>query len=327
MNVVKINSRTHDDLLVLKLMISDVCNYKCWYCFPGNNAGEKRWPDNTDILKTNLTHLIDYYKNNAGKKKIRLHIIGGEPTLWPEIGGFAKYFTEKFNCKISMSTNASRTLRWWNEFGNYFHDVIISCHHQEIDVDHVKQVGDILYEKNVLIRGYVMMDPSNWDKCVDIVEQLKTSRYRWNIHVGEVVDSKLMPLTSKQKEYFQNPVKRSPNFFYNLRTLNYHNKTKNPLVIFENNKSKVVHKNWLLLNRIMNFEGWSCNIGIDNIYIDKFGKITGSCNNLLYNLDYYYNIYDDNFVKNFKPEIKATVCQQKICSSCIDEINLTKSSF
>jgi MoaA/NifB/PqqE/SkfB family radical SAM enzyme len=327
MNVVKINSQTPDDLLVLKLMISDVCNYKCWYCFPGSNAGEKRWPNNTDLLKTNLSHLIEYYKTNAGKKQIRLHIIGGEPTLWPELGEFAHYFTEKFDCKISMSTNASRTLRWWNEFGSYFHDIILSCHHQEIDVEHVKKVGDLLYEKNVLVRGYVMMDSSNWRKCVDVVEQLKTSKHSWNIHIGEVVDSRLMPLTLEQKEYFKNPVKRKANFFYNLKTLNYHNKTKNPLITFENNKNEVVEKNWLLLNEITHFKGWSCNIGVDNVYIDKFGTVTGSCNNLLYNLNYHYNIYDNNFVEDFNPEIKSTICQQQTCSACIDEVNLKKSKF
>jgi len=324
MNVIKIDSRFPKNLLVLKLMISDVCNYKCWYCFPGSNTGEKRWPNNVTLLKTNLSHLINYYKTELGKDVIRLHIIGGEPTLWPDLGEFAKYFTENFNCKISMSTNASRTLRWWDKYCDYFDDVVLSCHHQDIDVNHVKKVGDLLYKKNISVTGYVMMDPTNWQKCLDIVDDLKTSKHKWNIHVGEVVDNRLMPLTTKQKEYFKNPSKRKASFFYNLRTLNYHNKTKDPVVFFNNNTNKVVQKNWLLLNRIMNFEGWTCNIGIDHVFIDKFGKITGGCNNLLYDLNFYYNIYDEDFVEKFKPKLVPTTCQQKVCSSCSEDINLKK---
>ena len=117
MKIIKIDSNVSKDRLRIELFLSNVCNYKCWYCFPGSNTGTHPWPD-LDLIKENLSHVIEYYKTNLNKKQIYLHIIGGEPTLWKNFGEFVKFFKETHNCLISISTNGSRTLRWWNKYGD-----------------------------------------------------------------------------------------------------------------------------------------------------------------------------------------------------------------
>jgi len=322
MNIIKIDPQTPKDLLVIKLMISNVCNYNCWYCFPGSNEGTHRWPKDTYTLYKNLEHLIEHYKT-IGKTKIRLHIIGGEPTLWPELGSFAKHFKTKYDCSITMSTNASRTVRWWRKYGEYFDDVIISCHHQFVDVEHVKRVADTLYEKHVIVNGMVMMDPSNWDRCVEIVEELKFSKHSWYITCNQVLHYKLS-LTEDQENYLKKSVKRRPSFLYMLLNGNYHNKEKKTKITFAGGKAIFVEKNWLMMNNLFDYRGMQCNVGVDIVFIDKEGRITGSCNNKLYDIEHEFNIYDNNFSKEFNIDIVSTTCNTPMCSACNDELNLFK---
>ena len=42
------------DVLTIELMLGNLCNYKCSYCFPGSNEGDHPWA-NTDTLIKNIT--------------------------------------------------------------------------------------------------------------------------------------------------------------------------------------------------------------------------------------------------------------------------------
>ena len=77
------------DVLRLEFMIGNTCNYSCWYCFEGSHEGTHRWTNDLDQLVANFVHLFDRYKA-IGKRKLELHIVGGEPTLWPQLGEFVE---------------------------------------------------------------------------------------------------------------------------------------------------------------------------------------------------------------------------------------------
>lgn len=322
MKIIKIDPQYKKDLVVIKFMIGNTCNYKCWYCFPGSHEGTHRWPEDLSLIYKNLGHLIDHYKA-AGKTKVRLHILGGEPTLWPDLGNFVRYFKINHGCDITMATNGSRTIRWWEEYGEYFDDVIISCHHERIDISHVMNVADILYDKKVMVQAMVLMDPTHWKKCVSIVDQLLDSKKNWYVTTSEVSHYSLKLLTQDQRNYLKNNVKRSPSLMYRLRHQRYHNSEKDSIITTEEKVLKV-EKNWLLMNKIRDFKGFTCNIGVDIVFIDIYGTITGSCGNHLYNLDYFFNIYDENFVDKFVVDIVPTTCSKDLCSVCNDELNLLK---
>ena len=66
------------NFLRIEYMLGNVCNYKCNYCFPGCNDGNIKWPD-INIVKTNLSHLLDHYVSK-GRNKFELYLVGGEPT-------------------------------------------------------------------------------------------------------------------------------------------------------------------------------------------------------------------------------------------------------
>ena len=320
-DIIKIDSNVANDFLRIELFLSNMCNFKCWYCYPGSNEGTHHWPKLESIVE-NLSYLLDYYKKHAGKKKFLLHIIGGEPTLWKDLGEFVKHFKTTYDCTISISTNGSRTIRWWKEYAEYFDHIMVSCHHEQIDVEHTITVCDLLYDKKVNFTAMVLMDPFAWDKCIGIVEHLKTSKHRWCIDALEVLHSTIK-YTPEQKEYISSSLKRYPNVFWWLKTTKRYKSIKKTTVYFDNSKSKNVPTNWLTLNKFNHFFGWECNIGVDTFFINKIGHLTGACGQLLYGQDFYYNIFDKDFSEKFKPKIQPVICSKTDCL-CQPEVNTSK---
>lgn len=321
--LIRIESNIPSEILRIELFLSNVCNYNCWYCFPGYHEGDSLWPKFETIVDS-LSHIINHYKIFLNKTKINLHIIGGEPTLWKDFGKFVKYFKEFHNCIISMSSNGSRTLRWWNDYGHYVDHVMLSCHNERVDADHIKCVADLLYTKNVTVNGMVLMDPLNWNKCMEIVHSLKNSKYFWPITCLEVHNN-ISNYTQEQKDFLKKPVKRYPEINYWLRCEKL--PRVKPTIYFNDGTSKTVEKNWLSLNKQNYFTGWECNIGVDTFFIDKNGNVRGGCGEPLYNLDYKFNIYDIDFVDKFKPRAIPTVCKKVGVCDCQPETNTRKQSL
>lgn len=321
--LIKVESNLPGDYLRIELFLSNVCNYSCSYCSPEYYSGTHRWP-NLEQVKENLGYIIDYYMNNSKKRKVCLFIIGGEPTLWPEFEKFVKYFKEEYHCIISMSTNGSRTTRWWQEHGDNFDDIVLSCHHERVDTTHAAHVADILYEKGKWVNALVLMDPAVWDKCVGIVEDLKKkSQHRWPITVRELVGVGAV-YTEEQRKYLETDLKRMPYpwYFFTAKKTEY----KKPTVTFSDNTTKTVPLHWILGEQLNKFNGWSCNIGVDTFFIDKDGNIKGACGEFLYQNTAHYNLYDPDFKNIFKPNIQATVCNKTECI-CQPEINTRKSKI
>ena len=319
--LIKVESNLPGDYLRIELFLSNVCNYTCRYCSPEYYSGTHRWPK-LDQVKENLGHIIDYYRTHTQKRNVCLFIIGGEPTLWPEFDKFIEYFKTTYNCIISTSTNGSRTLRWWQQHGEHLDDVILSCHHEQVDPQHIAEVADILYKKGKWVNALVLMDPLEWDKCINIVAELKKhSKYRWPITVRELVGVNAN-YTEEQRQYLKSDLKRIPWMWYYMSA----KKTayKKPTVTFSNRSTKTVPLNWILGNSLNKFKGWECNIGIDTFFIDKDGDIRGACGQQLYQLDNKINIYDADFKEKFSPEIKPVICASNECV-CQPEINTRKT--
>lgn len=317
MELIKINSNWKSTDLRIEFVLGNLCNWKCWYCFPGSNEGTHRFPD-FDVTVKHLLHLVRYYKQ-AGKKRVFLHIIGGEPTLWPKLGEFAEIFSKE-GCVISISTNGSRTLRWWKEYGKYFSKVILSCHHADMDVSHNIEVADILYESKCIVDASVLMDPFAWDKCVNIVNELRNSRHRWPIIASGVLHETIH-YTPDQTKYLEGFIKRIPNLWHYFK--NNKHPSDNITAFFSNGKRESVKPNWIVLQKLNKFKGWVCNLGVDSIAISKSGEITGSCDETLYNATLRYNLYQNDFIEKFNPKIQPVICTKDSCW-CQPEVNLKK---
>lgn len=317
------------DILNVVYMVSNVCNFKCNYCFDGSNEGTHRFKEDWNNVADNLIHLLDYYKQHSIKKKFEISLLGGEPTLWKNLPEFCEKLKLKHNVSIMIVSNGSRTVEWWEKNSVNFDQVILSFHIQETNIDHFIKIADTLYEKNVVVTGLVMMDPDRWDDCINAIAKLKTSNNKWAINLQslESTSKRSVSYTTEQIDFIkENSLIRRGHWFYLLKNIfkSYYYQ-KEPVATFAKGEKRKLSSNEIMLNEWNQFEGWQCNIGLDCIFIGLDGVISGTCGQLLYGETQNYNLYDSEFKSKFSPIIKPAICQQQCCL-CVSEANLTKET-
>lgn len=306
--IIEIKSDKKSNHLRIEYMVGNYCNFKCWYCDPYANAGTHRWFDDTDLLLDNFKHLFNYYISR-GKTNFELNYVGGEPSLWPNIGVFSKKIKEEFDCLITITTNGSRTLRWWDKNARTFDKIRLSCHPGQVDIDHYIDVCDLIYEKDVALNAMIMMDPINWGESISLIEKCKKSKHKWCISILEVYSNH--NYTDDQKSYISKNVKRPASLLYSIRHKDF-SFTK-PRAVLDDGTVNKIERNFLSLNNLNRFEGWECNLGLDSINIHKDGKLSGVCGMKLYKEQFYYNIYDKDFKEKFNPDLEPVICELEKC--------------
>lgn len=321
------NSRPQ--LVRIMYELGDLCNYKCWYCFPGSNEGSVKWPD-IDIVKVNLTKIVNHYFA-SGLTEMQLNFLGGEPTLYKHLGELVKYVSENSNydrnkcqLRITVQTNASRTLRWWREYGHYFTSVGISVHHEEAEVKHIEEVAKILLEKKVIVIAKVLMDHTAWDKCKDLVDQLCATKTKFLVTAAPIHINGVTTYNEEQKKYLKTDCKRYPA----PETIELHKEifSKLPIhtILFDDGSTEVIDSHDELILRDLNhFFGWECNIGKNFLFITKNGDLTGTCRAKIYNKVIPFNINDKNFVETYNPVLGPVICNAVDCR-CAGEAMVPK---
>jgi organic radical activating enzyme len=325
-----VNEITPEEIYV-EIIMGSTCNFNCSYCFPGCNDGKYRWPigKQQDIFYKNLIYIFDVFKE-YGKKNFIINVTGGEPTLWPGLGNFAKFFKETYGARVIMSSNGSRTLRWWEENAKYFSGINISVHNEEVDVDHTIQVLDWIYlNTDTSVRASVLMDIKNWDKCKNIVDKLQAHDVPWLLNAGAVmVGDDMIDYSKEQLEYLQPRSKKIPPKEYIEKM-----KEKNNIVIRDNkiftvyedgSREQFSSVKWYA-NNWHRLEGWECNLGVERFYIWMDGDIKGGCGATnLFNRTVPLNIYDESLPnKFFLKDILPLICKYKACV-CSSELQVNK---
>lgn len=313
------------ECLQVRFLMTNVCNYKCSYCFPGSNEGTYRFPKNTNTIIKNFQLLLDEYKIKLGKTKFSIHLSGGEPTLWPGITKFCEELIKSHNVDFTLITNGSRTIKWWTENGKYFQDVMLSCHHEFADVNHLIQVADLLFSLDVKVASSVLMDARHWDKCVAIVEHMKTSKFAWPLQTKEIVSVTGIGMdvySDNQLSYLNDSMKRFPNkeyFVKHIRSIKHYES----IATLDDNTIKQANSNTYITNKWNNFKGWSCDVAMETLLITWDGSITGSCQEPVFNTP--FNIYSELFADEFKldADFKSIRCPRASCD-CSPETHISK---
>lgn len=334
MKPIAIVNQDYAEYLHISYSFTNTCNYDCNYCFPPSKAGTYRFPD-YDLLIKNMDHLLGIYRTHFNKKIIRMNIVGGEPTLWPQLGEFVQWCHDKYQCRVTMSSNGSRTLRWWAEYAKYFDDIQISVHHEYADLKHIKDVLDLIYaDGNIMTAAQVMMDPLAWDKCNNILEDLINHPVPWLVKSRLVMDIEEKNIreeySEEQLNFLEDKVKRLPpaEYIERMRALGkiQNSEKANAVIKFNNGTEKQYNTFEVWKNQWHKFYGWECNLGVDRVTIQPTGDIVGSCTaRYLFNTDEVFSIQDKDFVSKFTPEIvKPLTCREIFCSGCSSDIRLTK---
>jgi organic radical activating enzyme len=319
MEIIQVQNNWREDVLGIDMNLGNYCNYSCWYCFPGANTGTHKFPD-VDLLIENITHLIEYYKRTTNKRVFDIRFSGGEVTHWKQFPKLLQYLKDNFNCLLSITSNGSKSISWWQQNAKYFDRIQLSCHHEFVDITYFRDLCDALYEQRRVVSVTVMMDPGAWDKCMGMVEYLKGSRRRWTIRYGEIYGTGI-EYTAEQKAVIETYRARSVSpFFFLFHNKYYKNKV---FVVDSDNKRHRMEENGLLLHKLNNFYGWSCTAGVHWINVSKEGTVSATCSQLLYGRQDFYNLYDVNFKTKFYPVIEPVTCTKTACM-CLMETYMPK---
>jgi hypothetical protein len=199
----------------------------------------------------------------------------------------------------------------------------LSIHNQGADIQHILDLADILYERDVEFGVNVLMDPNNWDKCISIVEQLKKSKALFPLSTKPVYINGATVYTDEQHEYVSDYSKRQPPPEI-LEKLKQKPKLEPITFVFDDGtQEQSSNENYPILRGWNNFQGWSCNLGVGIVSINRKGEITGSCGQVLYGQQQHLNINDTDFVSKFSPDIGPVLCEQNKCW-CAPEASLSK---
>jgi organic radical activating enzyme len=305
------------------------CNFSCWYCFPDSNTGTHGAPKDLTLITNHFRHIFKSYQKHLGKDRFHFVITGGEPTLWTDFGEFLQGIKQD-NIYISVISNASRTLRWWKEYGRFIDNATLSYHVSQANIDHHINVADELYSQGIKVTVLVLMDPNKWDDCVNAISYMKShSKHRWFIEAKHITDVDSISYSDEQQDYLKKEIKQLPSPIWFVKNINLLingtvRKYRSIADMDDGTKLKATSATYLA-HDYTNFNGWECSISQEAIYVNWDGTIRGSCGQPLFG-DRYYNILDKNFVDEFSPNNNKTVCRVSTCS-CLPDTHITKKKL
>ena len=291
--------------ITIDWILGNYCNYACSYCFPNTNTGDAKVPPLDDVMKSNLVHLIDQLRSMPGNtnKQMLFSLSGGEPTMYHDIGPLLDFL--KSHGQIYVITNGSRTLRWWEEHGHKFDDVIISYHVRSADYEHVSKVLNLLLGKTWL-SVHVMVPPTRFEQATEIYRRFvedfakKPVNVMWKLLMEE--DGSLMEYSDEQRaQLAELPPDRpdTPKREFDITT-------------FTMEDGSIVEWQHSVPGDMQgSFGGYDCYAHHQFITIDRRGRLgMHAC------WQHYHDrvsIYDEDFSRNFKLSTDAITCEKDWC--------------
>lgn len=287
--------------------IIDICNYSCDYCCNTfKRCGQQLDINALSSFIQNIINKTTYY--------INLTLVGGEPTLHPELINFCCKISAFNKIHIEILTNLSNSLDYYINLLKTGIKISASWHggqdkHNIMFAKKLFKLPDYFY-KNKQIEIRIMLEHDNWQNSIFIFNLLK-HHFLQNIEISLLLDK-----CGKLYKYSNNQLKT---YFDIIKTLPY---TNNTLVIKYNDMTeKHIIYNGIYLNKnLTSFKSWKCNAGVNHLYIHVNGNV--------FNCERYYEM-DKKPICNiieFNGKYDKSIYQPCICCSdyCTCDLTLYK---
>ncbi|XZG71860.1 radical SAM protein [Chitinibacteraceae bacterium HSL-7] len=309
MEIVKISQRPESGgFFAVNWALTTKCNYRCSYCHPDLHNGKIKTP-NYDVVSGFVDRVFKYCDSRGVRPFFEFG--GGEVTYLKWFGDLLRLIHGRGGL-VNIISNASSSLSWWEEYVPYLNGVCLSFHVEEVK-DHnyfirVAQVASASPTTNLHVN--IMMLPGKFDDCLSLAHRLKENvpcaialQPLFHGFGGGGLSGKFA-YTDEQEEIMQS-------FSGNQLDKPIPQPRGSMLVTHADGKVVTRSSFDLLVTNSVNFQGWECSAGIENIVITFQGDIyrawcmqdapIGS-------------IYDDDLVLPTVP----TRCRTKICQCGID---------
>jgi organic radical activating enzyme len=297
--------------MYLTWILNNICTNACSYCPANLHEGTNHNYDWEDAEKFIELVLKKY-------SKIHVAISGGEPTLSPWFNDLVKKFSDAGH-PVGMTTNGARTVRYFEDISQYMSYIVMSYHPSFEDPELLEKA--YACAKNTITTVSIMFDSRHFDKSLAMYYRIAEENI---VSVQPVKVHDWIPGNTLGRDYTHEqlfildhlPRVTSSNTtipkvigitgaeaFYEDGT---HEPNLNAQVLINSNKT--------------NFEGWSCNIGLESLYVKFDGLIRrGNC----ITSPIIGKIQD---VENIRWPIDPIVCRQNYCN-CSTDVYVSKQKY
>ena len=205
---------------------------------------------------------------------------------------------------VEYSTNASRTLNYWEQFKTQTAFVFLSWHYEFANDDHFYAVAELMQNK-ASVSIPLMIIPENFERAKTLFERLKTL----NVEITpkftrtSIAGTDYFDYTDEQREWIQN------NYFNKMKTFGI-DWTIPRHLHFDGVKMKFME---VLDKNLHAFKGYTCTAGIKRLMVEPNGNIKRCTKNVGGSLG---NIISGNYTLPDDP----VVCDYKACPCKLDAI-------
>jgi|TARA_B100000959_G_scaffold280605_1_gene342732 MoaA/NifB/PqqE/SkfB family radical SAM enzyme len=318
--LVKIHQK-YNNFFHINWFITNKCNFSCNYCHPFNHEGSSSLYD------------IDTYKNFISKVLTQIDVplvvsfTGGEPTAMPIFDEFLDFLVEN-NVKIGITSNGSKSIKWWKKYHKAFDWISLSFHTEKSNTRQFIDIVDTVWAHS-LVSVRVMMHPQQkyFEKGLELYRLLKTRPFVTIVHVEKVpiVDDWLTD-NEKYHEYTPEQQKHLDNDLWFKRETSLPSKNKNEYKVpvdvtgvFKTANGRYEEQSELDTNAIAasgknQFYNWWCLGGLEHLHVNDRGEIwPAAClqGKQLGNID---------DLDNFNLPKKPLLCKKDFCYCATDMI-------
>ena len=266
--------------LLLTWVINNICTNHCSYCPANLHSGTNHHYDWEHAEK----FIRDCFKRYGS---IQCNLTGGEPTVSP-------FFKELVNLiydlggVTNLTSNIVRSKDWWSNIASKLSCISVSYHpefmeSEEKENDFIEKI--IFLTERTRITARVMMHPDYWDQCYKFYQKLKESNNGYCIEMVRILPNFGIGAPFCDIEYNQEqedilnntlPIihfNKLPDDFRHQRTESYAKYSDETEDILNFEVSSVLEN-----SKLNDFYGWSCDIGIESLFVFYNGKVQrGNC--------------------------------------------------
>lgn len=204
----------------------DVCNYKCNYCNAphGTNFNDFKQFDN------NKRQVCKHVVNRLCVKsvgKFHLDILGGEPTLHPDLESICISMNNNSNCDgVDIYTNLSKSIKYFQQFSALKKIRFIAAYHPQYYTNKfTKKIHELNRCQHDLIVPSINMstNPGDWDQIEEIIDFCRDNDIKFRINflhsVEEGIKSDIPDITTKKNNGIKWSVKYTDEFWYRFEDM------------------------------------------------------------------------------------------------------------
>jgi radical SAM protein with 4Fe4S-binding SPASM domain len=317
-NIVEIQNKQNS--LTLTWIINNICTNHCTYCPEEIHSGKNH--------NYNWKHAHKFINACFVKyKNIHFNISGGEPTVSPFFKELVQLINDN-NGTVHLTTNLVRPVRYWKGFAKQFISIAASYHPEFMTLqqedDFIEKIKYISQETCICVR--VMMLPTHWNQCMNFYNRIiKEDGGRFTVEMVRILpnfgvgnDYCLIEYTEEMISILNSS---SILFVDNIKKVTFDNpKFVFPIMITDTGKlidMNLEVTSFLASNKLSNFENWTCNVGIESLFVHFNGDILrGNCGvgGIIGNI---------TNMENIQWPTSSIICNKDICH-CDADIVLSK---